>query len=46
MKKEKNATKEAFNPTAFAEFLSGPRWGQAGMLLAVLGIVGHNGYGS
>ena len=43
MKKEKNATKEAFDGTAFAQFFSGPGGRQAGAVLAVLGIVGHDG---
>ncbi len=44
MKKEKNAAKEALDSTAFAQFFSGPGWGQAGAVLAVLGIVGDDGH--
>ena len=44
MKKEKNATKEALDSTTFAQFFSGPGWGQAGAVLAVLGIVGDDGH--
>ena len=44
MKKEKNATKEALDSTSFAQFFSGPGWGQAGAVLAVLGIVGDDGH--
>ncbi len=46
MKKEENPPKEALNATAFAQFFSGPGRGQAGMLFAVLGIVGHDGNGT
>jgi hypothetical protein len=44
VKKEKNATKEALDSTAFAEFFSGLGWGQAGAIHAVLGIVGDDGH--
>jgi hypothetical protein len=45
VKKEENPAKEAFNATSFAKFFPGPSGRQAGVLLAVLGIVGHNGHG-
>ena len=46
MKEEENATKEAFNGTAFAQFLFGPgRW-QTGAILLALGIPGDDGDGS
>jgi hypothetical protein len=44
MKKEKHPAKEAFNATAFAQFFSRPSGRQARVLLAVLGIVGHDSY--
>jgi hypothetical protein len=44
MKEEENATKEAFNGTPFAQFFPGPSGRQAGALLAVFGIVGHDGH--
>jgi hypothetical protein len=43
MKKEKNAAKEAFDATSFAQFFSGPSRRQAGAVLAVLGIERHDG---
>ena len=46
MKKEKDATKETFNGTAFAQFLFGPRRRQTGAVLLSLGVPGHDGDGS
>jgi hypothetical protein len=43
MKKEKNASKEAFNAAAFSEFFSGPSWRQAGVVLLVFGIPRNDG---
>jgi hypothetical protein len=43
VKKEKNATKEAFDGTPLAEFFSRPRGRQAGAVLQVLGIERHDG---
>src|SRR2546423_1883172 len=43
MKKEKNATEEAFDATSFAQFFSGPSRREAGAVLAVLGIERHDG---
>ena len=45
MKEEKHATKEALDAAPFAKFFLGPGGRQAGVLLAVLGIVGHDGHG-
>ena len=42
MKKEKHASKEAFDTTAFAEFFPGPARWQAGTLLLVCGIPRDN----
>jgi hypothetical protein len=41
-KKEKNASKEAFDATPLAKFLSGPSWRQAGTVLLILGIPRDN----
>jgi hypothetical protein len=43
MKKEKNASKEAFNAAPFAQFFSGPSWWQAGAMLLVFGIPRDDG---
>ena len=43
MKEEKNAPKEAFDATAFAQFFRGPGWWQAGTVLLVLGIPRDDG---
>jgi hypothetical protein len=45
-KKEKNATKEAFNAATFAQFLFGPGGRQAGTVLLASGIPRNNGHGS
>jgi len=42
VKKEKNASKEALDATAFAKFFFGPGWRQAGTLLLVFGIPRDN----
>jgi hypothetical protein len=43
MKEEKNATKEAFDTAAFAQFFPGPSWRQAGTVLLVFGIPRNDG---
>ena len=45
-KEEEDAAKEAFNGAAFAQFLFGPGWRQAGAILLALGIPGNHGNGS
>ncbi len=46
MKEQKDATKEAFNGTAFAQFLFGPSRWQAGAVLLTFGIPGDDRHGS
>ena len=43
MEKEENATKEAFNARAFAEFLSRPGGRETGTVLLPLGVPGDDG---
>src|SRR5258708_19062000 len=45
-KEQKHASKEAFNGTAFAQFLFGPGWRQTRAVLLSLGIPGNHGNGS
>src|SRR5260370_7723714 len=45
-KEQKHAAKEAFNGTAFAQFLFGPGWRQTRAVLLSLGIPGNHGDGS
>ena len=43
MKEQKNGAKEAFNGTAFAQFLLGPSRRQAGAVLLASGVSGDDG---
>ena len=45
MKEQKDAAKEAFNRTAFAQFLFDPRGRQAGAILLAFGVPGHDSHG-
>ena len=46
MEEEEDAAKKAFNGTAFAQFVFGPRWWQTRAVLLSLGIPGNHGNGS
>ena len=44
MEEEKNATKEPFDATPFAQLLFGPRGRQTGAIFLAFGIPGNHGY--
>jgi hypothetical protein len=46
MKEEEKATEEAFNGATFAQFFPSPCGRQAGIFLAVFGVVGDNSDGT